>query len=307
MPSNTTKHATPGCTHEQVLSLRRSHSARQTAELTGLPLGTIKAICSRSGAFRDNPKHRALFSLPEPRPSDCTGLVVPELPPQEPVTGHKELDALLWLRQVISTGDPALIDKAMEAAGRIKTPLKALEKAYTTFLTHKHPNNPFATFAAVGLDDLKGLADRATKAASNRAEAMARFGDERSLFDETPAERFCVEVLEGTGFDAYGALIDATVTERMKARPEYLPHTLADCLRELHYWRRLYSLRHAVDRDAAESSPECYGRERFAFAQMAHIRPRSRDEAAEVLRYLAGDADRLQDEAAADILRNLIA
>jgi hypothetical protein len=40
---------------------------------------------------------------------------------------------------------------------------------------------------------------------------------------------------------------------------------------------------------------------------MAHIRPRSRDEAAEVLRYLAGDADRLQDEAAADILRNLIA
>ena len=307
MTSTATKRATPGCTHEQVLSLRRVHSARKVAELSGLPLGTVKAICSRSGAFRDNPTHRELFSLPERRPSDCTGLVVPELPPQEPVTGHKELDALLWLRKVISTGDPTLIDKAMEAAGRIKTPLKALEKAYTTFLTHRHPGNPFATFAAVGLDDLKGLADRATKAARNRAEALSRFGDERSLFDETPAERFCVEVLKDTGFDAYGAMIDATVTERMKARPEYLPHTLADCLHELHYWRRLYSLRHAVDRDAAESSPECYGRERFAFAQMAHIRPRSRDEAAEVLRYLAGDADRMDDEATPDILRNLIA
>lgn len=71
---------------ESVLSLRRVHSARKVAELTGLPLGTVKAICSRSGAFRDNQKHRALFSLPEPRPSDCTGLVVPGLPPQEPVT-----------------------------------------------------------------------------------------------------------------------------------------------------------------------------------------------------------------------------
>jgi hypothetical protein len=36
VPSNTTKHATPGCTHEQVLSLRRSHSARRVAELAGL-------------------------------------------------------------------------------------------------------------------------------------------------------------------------------------------------------------------------------------------------------------------------------
>lgn len=307
MPSNTTKHATPGCTHEQVLSLRRAHSARKVADLTGLPLGTVKAICSRSGAFRDNDRHRALFSLPERRPSDCTAIAATELPPQQSVTGHKELDALLWLRQVISTGDPAMIDKAMEAAGRIKTPLKALEKAYTTFLTHKHPDNPFATFAAVGLDDLKGLADRSIKAANNRAEALARFGDERTIFDETPAERFCIEVLEGVEFDVYGALIDTTVTERMKARPEYLPHTLADCLHELHYWRRLYSLRHAVDRDRAESAPECYGRERFAFAQMAHIRPRSRDEAVDVLRYMAGDADRMDDKETPDILRNLIA
>ena len=57
--------------------------------------------------------HRSDWRSQGPRPSDCTGLVVPELPPQEPVTGHKELDALLWLRKVISTGDPALIDKAM--------------------------------------------------------------------------------------------------------------------------------------------------------------------------------------------------
>lgn len=34
---------------------------------------------------------------------------VPELPPQLVVTGDKEIDALLWLRQVIETVDPGRI------------------------------------------------------------------------------------------------------------------------------------------------------------------------------------------------------
>lgn len=39
---------------QHVLELRRSHSLRTVAERTSLPLGTVKTICSRSGAFRDN-------------------------------------------------------------------------------------------------------------------------------------------------------------------------------------------------------------------------------------------------------------
>ena len=302
-----TNTATPGCTRDQVLSLRRSHSARKVAELTSLPLGTVKAICSRSGAFRDNERHRALFSLPEPRPSACADLAVPELPPQQSVTGHKELDALLWLRQVIRTGDPGNIERAMQAAGRIKTPLKELERLYTEFLRHQHPGNPFATFASVGLDDLQGLAKKSIQTARDRAEALARFGNERDLFTSTPAELFCAEVLAGAKEGGCGLLGDADVAERMKARPEVLPHTLADCLHELHFWGRLYRLRWSVCRDGADSAPESYAREVFVLGQMAHIRPRSRDEAAEVLRYLAGDAGRMGTKEAPGILRNLIA
>lgn len=291
---------------DQVLELRRSHSLRQVAQITGLPLGTIKTICSRSGAFRDNERHRTLFTLPEPRPSDCTELALPDLPAQEAVTGHKELDALLWLRRVIATGHPGHIEKAMQAAERIKTPLKNLEKLYTEFLCRQHPNNPFATFAAVGLEDLHGLARRSVETARNRAEALARFGNERDLFDATPAEQFCAEVLDGAKPGKFGSLDDADVAERMKTRPKLLPHTLADCLHELDYWRRLYELRHAVDSNASDSSPDAYARERFTLEQMAHIRPRSRDEAAEVLRYLASDPDRMDDSTTPGILRNLI-
>jgi len=48
----------------QVLALRCRHSLREVAAKTGLPIGTVETICSRSGAFRDNLAHRALFSLP---------------------------------------------------------------------------------------------------------------------------------------------------------------------------------------------------------------------------------------------------
>ena len=50
---------------DQVLELRRNHSLREVAAQTGLPLGTVKTICARSGAFKDNPRHRAMFKLPE--------------------------------------------------------------------------------------------------------------------------------------------------------------------------------------------------------------------------------------------------
>lgn len=74
-------------TRQKVLSLRHAYSLAELAKLTGLPVGTIKTICSRSGAFRDNMTHRALFSLPPIKASQQTALVVPELPPQLSDTG----------------------------------------------------------------------------------------------------------------------------------------------------------------------------------------------------------------------------
>lgn len=84
-----------------MLELRRRHSLGEVAEIAGLPLGTVKAIISRSGLFADNPRHRAMFTLP-PRQSSRENLpTVPELPRQQVVTGDKESNVLLWLRQVV--------------------------------------------------------------------------------------------------------------------------------------------------------------------------------------------------------------
>ncbi len=90
---------------ELVLELRRRHSLSEVAEITGLPLGTVKSIISRSGLFADNPRHRAMFTLPPRQSSRETLPAVSELLPQLVMTGGKGIDALLWLRQVIETGD----------------------------------------------------------------------------------------------------------------------------------------------------------------------------------------------------------
>ncbi|WP_415870045.1 hypothetical protein [Aeromonas caviae] len=119
---------------EQVITLRRTHSLSEVASLAGLSLGTVKAIVSRSGLFTDNPRHRAMFTLPPIKPNGETLPAVQELPPQQAVTGDREVDALLWLRQVIETGEPARIEQAKQAAGQITTPLDELEKRYGKWL-----------------------------------------------------------------------------------------------------------------------------------------------------------------------------
>lgn len=291
-------------TRRQVLELRRRHSFREVARLAGLPLGTVKAICSRAGVFRDNAAHRALFSLPPIRESSQTLPAVPELPPKERVTGDAELDAVLWLRAVINTGDAALIDKAMEAATRIKTPLKTLEERYTAFLRATNPGNPFAGLATLGFDDLKGLAAKAIKRNCRRTEARARFGG--ALFDPTPAELFCIEALAGLERDGAPHGFDRNkVATRFKDRPDLMPQTLADCLHELCFWSDLYRLRETECLHGGDPVPEGAARDWFVFGMLAEIRPRTKEEAVAVLRYL-GEEGRMDMQETNAILMNLV-
>jgi hypothetical protein len=288
---------------ERVLDLRRGHSFREVAELTGLPVGTVKTLVSRSGAFRDNGAHRALFALPPMQPSAQTLPAVPELPPQQRVTGDEEVDAVLWLRSVINTGRAALIAKAREAAKRIKTPLKDLERRYLQHLVAANPGNMFATFAAFGFDDLEGLAERAIKREALRVEGFARFG--AALFDDTPAEAFCLAALAGL---EPGRMLDfdkAAVAGRFRGRPELMPHTLPDCLHELTFWNALHRLRHAATTDCGDSLPEVNAREYFVFGLMGQIRPRSKAEAVAVFRFMA-DEDRMGWSGSEEILFNLV-
>lgn len=299
-----TKHRVSDEQRRQVLELRRRHSLREVAEATGLPLGTVKTLVSRSGAFRDNDQHRALFTLPPISTSTETLPSVPELPPQDVVTGDKEVDAVLWLRSIIGTGQAVLIDRAMEGARKIKTPLDVLEKRYRDHLVATNPGHPFAAMSSFGFADLDALAARAIEQHRLRLEGTARFGD--ALLADTEAEMFCIEAMRG--LEQSGPLLDfdkAQVADRFNAHPELLPHTLADCLYELGYWDQLYRLRNAVDRDASDGPAEATAREWFVFGLLAQIRPRDKAEALTVFRYLiASERDDMAESEA--IVFNLI-
>jgi len=288
----------------QVLDLRRRHSLREVAEITGLPLGTVKTLVSRSGAFRENEQHRALFTLPPISASTETLPSVPELPPQEVVTGDKEVDAVLWLRSIISTGQAALIDRAMEGAKKIKTPLDVLERRYRDYLVATNPGHLFAAMSSFGFADLDALATRAIEQHRLRLEGAARFGD--ALLADTEAESFCIEALRGLEpAGQFGDFEKVQVAARFNAHPELLPHTLADCLYELDYWDHLYRLRNAVDRDASDGPPDATARDWFVFGLLAQIRPRDKTEALAVFRYLiASQRDDMAESEA--ILCNLI-
>lgn len=288
---------------QHVLDLRRRHSLRKVADLTGLPLGTVKTVCSRSGAFRDNAVHRALFSLPAMREGESALPVVPEIPGQRVVTGDNEIDAVLWLRECIATGQPALIDLALEHAGKIKTPLLEIERRYTAWLNATNPSNLFASFASMGFSDLSEFAKKSKAKALLRHEAFSRFGD--ALFDATEAERFCVAALDGLEPAMWGDFKNEDVAARFAAQPTLMPQTLTDCLRELAYWETLNRLRHAVEQKYADGPSEAVARESFVFRLLAEIRPRNKEEAIAVFHYLAANEGMNRPETN-DILTNLI-
>ncbi|MBV4516378.1 hypothetical protein HU758_014365 [Pseudomonas sp. RW1P2] len=245
-----------------------------------------------------------MFTLPPINASTETLLSVPELPPQEVVTGDKEVDAVLWLRSIIGTGQAALIERAMEGAKKIKTPLDVLEKRYRDYLVATNPGHPFAAISSFGFADLDALATRAIEQHRLRLEGAARFGD--ALLADTGAESFCIDALHGllaTG--QFGDFDKGQVADRFNAHPELLPHTLADCLYELDYWDQLYRLRNAVDRDASDGPPDATAREWFVFGLLAQIRSRDKAEALAVFRYLiASQRDDMPESEA--ILINLI-
>lgn len=283
----------------QVLELKRKHSYNEVAAITGLPLGTVRTIVRRSGALSDNPKHRLMFTLPAIKYSASTQLAAFVMPVQRTVTGDLEIDAVLWLREVIATGDPLAIDRALQAVANIKTPLVEIETRYASHLRKNGGGSMFAALGAMGFADIEGHVKSSKTTALLRREAAARFGDDPDLMTE--AERWVIRVLDGVDV----ALLDSDSSEianRFKQRPELMPHTLADCLHELSFWDDLYRLKQAADGEPAQ---ECYERGYFVFELMAQIRPRSREEARAVLQYII-DHERKDDRSADAILINLV-
>ena len=284
----------------QVLELKRKHSYSEVAAITGLALGTVRTIVRRSGALSDNPKHRLMFTLPAIKHSVSTQLAAVVMPSQRTVTGDLEIDAVLWLREVIATGDPLAIERALQAVANIKTPLAEIEKRYANHLRKNGGGSMFAAFKSIGFADIEGHVKKSKTTALRKAEAAARFGNDPDLMTE--AERWAIRVLD----DVDVGLMDSDrsgIADRFKQHPELMPHTLADCLHELSFWDDLYWLKQAAD--AGEPAQECYEREHFIFDLMADIRPRNREEATAVLQYII-DHERKDDRSADAILFNLV-
>jgi hypothetical protein len=307
--NTTTKQRVSEEQRRRVLDLRRRMSLREVAAETGLPLGTVKTLVSRSGAFRDNLEHRAFFTLPPFRPSAGTDMSTRTAPPQRAITGDKEVDAMLWLRECIETGDEALIGIALEASKRITTPHAELEQRFREWEWKPYrlglkPGIP--PFRIHGLHELEKLAGESLALARDRAEAAGRFANVNA---DTDQEHWCCVVLAGLEPDDFDLYDDDEVAERFKAHHEWLPHTLADCLHELDYWNDLWRLRRASPEApgayAYQGPEEASARRFFVEDMLAEIRPRNRDEAKAVLRHV--NAHHYLDGAKGDaILENLI-
>lgn len=258
-------------------------------------------------AITDNQALRVLFALPPIKLATSTALSLPELPPRNAVTGDEEIDAVLWLREVIGTGEPAMIEKAMQAAKLVTTPLDVLEKRYTRRLMEANPGNFAVALSTFGFADLDGLAARAISKRRRCDEAMARFGSIDALFERTPAEQACEKALKGMRQrQPYFDFDEAKARARFEAHPELRPHTLADCLHVIEHGNTLYWLRQAASNDAGDHWPAFQAHLDFCFAQLARSAPRSNGEALAVLEHLLAEEAMGRAETSA-ILRNLIA
>ncbi|CUJ67918.1 hypothetical protein [Achromobacter sp. 2789STDY5608628] len=255
---------------------------------------------------RDNAALRALFTLPPMAASASTAIAVPEMPRQQTVTGDREVDAVLWLQQVVKTGNQALIDKALEAATRITTPMKALGERYAQHVARQGGHPLQAAFASFGFGDLEDQAKRAVQMAARRHEALARFGDVDTAFAETPAEKACKKALRGLRrdrkFDCYD---DAEALDRFNRTADLAPATIDDCLYARAYWDKLYWLRESIG-DFGDSTPQGSAHDFYCRAMLEHRRPRNAAEAMAAFNYLDAD-DGTDWERVQPIIRNLIA
>jgi hypothetical protein len=247
---------------------------------------------------------RELFTLPPIKESSSTALSVPAMPAQTVTTGDREVDAVLWLQEVVRTGHQGHIDNALVAVRMIKTPMKVLEGRYMDYLRASGAHPLQIAFGTMGFGDLEKQAKHAVIRAKRRHEALARFGSIEAIGKDTPAEQACRKALRGLKRNDTGLYDDEQVRERMSGHPNLVPTTVEDCLYARAYWRDMYWLRSAA-MDFGDSSAEGSAHDWYCLAMLTHIQPRNLDEAVSAFDHLR-DNDSLDSSDSPSIMRNLI-
>lgn len=256
--------------------------------------------------MQDNQAFRALFSLPPIQASASTALTVPEMPAPKVVTGDREVDAVLWLQECVRTGHQALIDKALEAAKKITTPIQDLGLRYGQHLMRQHGSSMMAAMGSIGFGELESQAKGAIERQRKQHVALSHFGTVEALFSDTPAEAACKKAIRGVKRlkdRAYNDYDMEQVAERFAKKADLQPHTLSDCLYGRDYWNQLYWLRAPFGNGDAPAYTQAH--DDLCFATLAKIAPRSKDESLAVLVHME-ERDAEGREESPRILRNLV-
>ncbi len=295
------------------------------ASRTGLKTTTVRAVCTRSGKFADNPEHAAMFSIPEESYSTALTTVKP-LPVQKEITGHKQTDAYLWVLEVIKLNEPSHLAAAEEALEKLTITPKEAQERYRKWMELNNADIFSLAFGTMFMDDPQHFIDKAKAGIEKASQVRAQYGSYEAAMEPSEAERLIAtsslrvestygmtpeEIGQGISCDRYFEIEDARVIARdgfSDVLPS--PHTLSDVVRELEYWHWLYTVRLAASEELGisftEHSEEVHDREEWLNEKLRTIRPLDQREALSVLKWLLQCERHESREEIDDILINLI-
>lgn len=255
--------------------------------------------------MKNNRAFRAIFTLPPLRTSSATALTVPKMPEPKVVTGDSEVDAMLWLQQLVNIGDAVLIEHALRAARKLKSSPEDLRRRYQDILHSQSQGSAIVVaLQTMNFGNLEAQAKNATERLKKEHEALSRFGSVDALFDNTAAEAACIDALSGLATND-GSILgydEKKADARFSRKPALVPATIADCLHGMKFWKTLYWLRAPFG--YGDPASEGSAHDDFLFRQLAFVTPRSKAEALAALDCVENqDFDRTEAPA---ILRNLV-
>ncbi|WP_225181110.1 helix-turn-helix domain-containing protein [Pectobacterium aroidearum] len=299
----------------EIIRLKRGGMGYRTiATHMGMKHPTVRSVCQRSGLFADNPAHRAMFSILEPRYSTALATVKP-LPPQRVITGHRQTDAYLWVLEVIKLDEPAHLPAAEIALQKLTITPKEAENRYRNWMVSQGQEVFIAAFSTIGMDNPQRCIENARKAIDTASQVRAYYGGYEAAMEPTEPEHLIEQ--SGLLVDVnYGMTPNEIESGELKglrcldvadARsvahqgfcdvlPE--PHTLSDVVREFEYWSWLYTMRNAASKELGDMSyehnPRVCDREDWLDGKLAAISPIHQQEALAVLKWFL-KSDRHQD------------
>ncbi|MBI6548439.1 helix-turn-helix domain-containing protein [Xenorhabdus lircayensis] len=278
----------------------------------------------------DNTVHKTLFTLPEPGHSTAIATVKP-LPVQRKITGNKQVDAYLWVLEVIKTNEPAHLDAAEEALKKLKITPKAAQQKYADYLM-KSGAHPFQiAFGTLSMDNPQGYIDRAKEQIQDAAKVRGIFARYEAALELTEPEKLMLsgelaEIYEPFHYwneeeHAEGCMrgdrineVDELRKAAAKGFAEHLPepHTLSDVVREFLYWDWLYQMRRVATKEldpggfGDDERYHIYDREEYLEEKLATIPAVNRQEATDVCKWVL-EEERFHDRAVTDrIILNLV-